>query len=258
MSETSQRAVGQYISLQYSPRPFWRVEAAWSDLAEGNSARRSHLEVGLFPYLLVSISAMKYSFASPLVLLALAGSALAGLEDAAYSVSALSISRRVLALADVHSRLQTVLTSKNFDHVIASQSEGTLVAFFAPWVSLQNHFPLHLVSADRFPSSISKRRFATPYALRLLLTLSKSPFYLPPISADTANRSSRPGPRSPKPLTATTAARSLTSTPTRLPPSPSPRSTVLKDSQPSSSSPRVDVPLRITLDRGTRRPSFRS
>ncbi|ORY56814.1 thioredoxin-like protein [Leucosporidium creatinivorum] len=55
---------------------------------------------------------MKYSFASPLVLLALAGSALAGLED---------------------SRFSTVLSSKNFDHVIASQSEGTLVAFFAPW-----------------------------------------------------------------------------------------------------------------------------
>ncbi|POY72242.1 hypothetical protein BMF94_4748 [Rhodotorula taiwanensis] len=37
---------------------------------------------------------------------------LAGLEDAKHS---------------------TVLTSKNFDGVIASQSEGTLVAFFAPW-----------------------------------------------------------------------------------------------------------------------------
>ncbi|GAA5902119.1 endoplasmic reticulum resident protein 29 [Sporobolomyces salmoneus] len=36
----------------------------------------------------------------------------AGLEDAKYS---------------------TVLTPKNFDNVIASQSEGTLVAFFAPW-----------------------------------------------------------------------------------------------------------------------------
>jgi hypothetical protein len=53
----------------------------------------------------VALSVMKYSFASPWVLLALAGSALAGLEDAKFSVSALTISRRVLALADRHSRL---------------------------------------------------------------------------------------------------------------------------------------------------------
>jgi hypothetical protein len=57
--------------------------------------------------------------------------------------------------------LQTVLDSKNFDHVIASQSEGTLVAFFAPWVSSQNRFPLiPLVSADRFPLLTAKSRSA--------------------------------------------------------------------------------------------------
>ncbi|GAA5882743.1 hypothetical protein JCM3774_003251 [Rhodotorula dairenensis] len=47
-----------------------------------------------------------------LALLAAVPAVLAGLEDAKYS---------------------TVLSAKNFDGVIASQSEGTLVAFFAPW-----------------------------------------------------------------------------------------------------------------------------
>ncbi|GAA6033527.1 hypothetical protein JCM8097_001438 [Rhodosporidiobolus ruineniae] len=47
-----------------------------------------------------------------LALLAAAPSAYAGLEDAKYS---------------------TVLTPGNFDSTIASNSEGTLVAFFAPW-----------------------------------------------------------------------------------------------------------------------------
>ncbi|GAA6061526.1 hypothetical protein JCM10212_004516 [Sporobolomyces blumeae] len=44
--------------------------------------------------------------------LSLLGTVKAGLEDAKYS---------------------TVLTPSNFDNVIASQTEGTLVAFFAPW-----------------------------------------------------------------------------------------------------------------------------
>ncbi|KWU45274.1 thioredoxin-domain-containing protein, partial [Rhodotorula sp. JG-1b] len=54
---------------------------------------------------------MKLS-ATALALLAAVPAVLAGLEDAKYS---------------------TVLSAKNFDGVIASQSEGTLVAFFAPW-----------------------------------------------------------------------------------------------------------------------------
>ncbi|GAA5982909.1 hypothetical protein JCM10908_006828 [Rhodotorula pacifica] len=54
---------------------------------------------------------MKLS-STALALLAAVPAVLAGLEDAKYS---------------------TVLSAKNFDGVIASQSEGTLVAFFAPW-----------------------------------------------------------------------------------------------------------------------------
>ncbi|GAA6011053.1 hypothetical protein JCM10207_005479 [Rhodosporidiobolus poonsookiae] len=54
---------------------------------------------------------MKF-FVTAAALAALVPTALAGLEDAQYS---------------------TVLDAKNFDGVIASQSEGTLVAFFAPW-----------------------------------------------------------------------------------------------------------------------------
>ncbi|BGO96092.1 hypothetical protein NBRC10512_007202 [Rhodotorula toruloides] len=55
---------------------------------------------------------MKLSVAALAALFAALPTALAGLEDARYS---------------------TVLTPSNFDGVIASQSEGTLVAFFAPW-----------------------------------------------------------------------------------------------------------------------------
>ncbi|BGP58524.1 hypothetical protein JCM8202_001188 [Rhodotorula sphaerocarpa] len=55
---------------------------------------------------------MKLSVTALALLAAAAPSVLAGLEDAKYS---------------------TVLSPDNFDGVIASQSEGTLVAFFAPW-----------------------------------------------------------------------------------------------------------------------------
>ncbi|BGP28039.1 hypothetical protein JCM10295v2_007026 [Rhodotorula toruloides] len=55
---------------------------------------------------------MKLSIAALAALFAVLPTAFAGLEDARYS---------------------TVLTPSNFDGVIASQSEGTLVAFFAPW-----------------------------------------------------------------------------------------------------------------------------
>ncbi|GAA5837761.1 hypothetical protein JCM11251_002316 [Rhodosporidiobolus azoricus] len=56
---------------------------------------------------------MKFSLSvAALSLLASASTALAGLEDAKYS---------------------TVLNSGNIDSTLASQSEGTLVAFFAPW-----------------------------------------------------------------------------------------------------------------------------
>ncbi|GAA5931109.1 hypothetical protein JCM1841_000014 [Sporobolomyces salmonicolor] len=55
---------------------------------------------------------MKLSLTLPAALALLPSLAYAGLEDAKYS---------------------TVLTPQNFDNVIASQSEGTLVAFFAPW-----------------------------------------------------------------------------------------------------------------------------
>ncbi|GAA5969403.1 hypothetical protein JCM21900_005686 [Sporobolomyces salmonicolor] len=55
---------------------------------------------------------MKLALTLPAALALLPSLAYAGLEDAKYS---------------------TVLTPQNFDNVIASQSEGTLVAFFAPW-----------------------------------------------------------------------------------------------------------------------------